>query len=397
MLQENFYFNFFFNSYFNLFINLFLFLFLFYFFYVFYKLFFQINQLFVSSIMLVLILLGLICLWLLFLLFYFYCMLFYLSQNFYFWSFNFDIFNNSLTLNIKFIYLIKLAPDFFGLVLLFIAIFVGFISFFTLDTRVFVFNFTNIIVCYLLVFCIFFYVFCADIFLFFLCYEGLLLPSFWLVYVLSPNRRGVQASLYFLLWTQLGSFLVLIFIIYLIIKYQTYFFSDFRFLILEPNESWYLYLLLFFGFGFKIPVWPFHFWLTKTHVEAPTGFSIFLSGFLVKSALFGFYKYSCLLGEISSTAFFLTICILGVIDSSFKMWGQSDLKKLVAYGTIQEMNIIFLTFCFGDSFFIFGGILFCITHAILSSFFFILLIVFIDDIKREILSNSKDYYTLRLI
>lgn len=80
-------------------------------------------------------------------------------------------------------------------------------------------------------------------------------------------------------------------------------------------------------------------------MEAPSGFSIYLSGFLVKSALYGFYKISNSFFGSINTSFFLMICLFGVIDSSLKMWGQTDLKKLVAYGTVQEMNIIFLVFC----------------------------------------------------
>jgi formate hydrogenlyase subunit 3/multisubunit Na+/H+ antiporter MnhD subunit len=72
---------------------------------------------------------------------------------------------------------------------------------------------------------------------------------------------------------------------------------------------------------------------------------MYLSGFLVKTALFGFYKIINLLGNEINSVFFSSICIIGIIDSSLKMWGQTDIKKLVAYGTIQEMNIIYLTFC----------------------------------------------------
>jgi len=80
-------------------------------------------------------------------------------------------------------------------------------------------------------------------------------------------------------------------------------------------------------------------------VEAPSGFSIYLSGFLVKSALYGFYKFTNIFQLSINTTFFITIAFIGVVDSSLKMWGQSDLKKLVAYGTIQEMNLIYLVFC----------------------------------------------------
>lgn len=72
---------------------------------------------------------------------------------------------------------------------------------------------------------------------------------------------------------------------------------------------------------------------------------MYLSGFLVKTALYGFYKIINILSSEFSGVMFTTLCIIGVIDSSLKMWGQTDLKKLVAYGTVQEMNIIYLTFC----------------------------------------------------
>ena len=124
--------------------------------------------------------------------------------------------------------------------------------------------------------------------------------------------------------------------------------------------------------------------MTKTHVEAPTGFSIFLSGFLVKSAVYGFYRLSNLLGGDLETVFFSTFCILGVLDSSLKMWGQTDLKKLVAYGTIQEMGLIYLAFCWGDGVAILGGIFFCITHAFLSSLLFYL----VDCIQRRYNTRS---------
>jgi len=119
-----------------------------------------------------------------------------------------------------------------------------------------------------------------------------------------------------------------------------------------------------------VPIWPLHYWLTKTHVEAPSGFSIYLSGFLVKSALFGFYKLTNILCGDFNTSFFITITMVGVIDASLKMWGQTDLKKLVAYGTIQEMNLIFLVFCWGDTNAISSGILFTVTHSFLSALMF---------------------------
>jgi len=72
---------------------------------------------------------------------------------------------------------------------------------------------------------------------------------------------------------------------------------------------------------------------------------MYLSGFLVKSAVYGFYKLTNLFSSEINSVLFSTIAMMGVVDASLKMWGQTDLKKLVAYGTIQEMNLIYLTFC----------------------------------------------------
>jgi formate hydrogenlyase subunit 3/multisubunit Na+/H+ antiporter MnhD subunit len=84
-------------------------------------------------------------------------------------------------------------------------------------------------------------------------------------------------------------------------------------------------------------------------VEAPSGFSIFLSGFLVKSAVYCFYKFTSVLGGGNIPALCIVICVLGVLDASVKMWGQIDIKKLIAYATVQEMNIIYLLFVWGDA------------------------------------------------
>lgn len=274
--------------------------------------------------------------------------------------------------------------DFFGFILLFLAYIVGIISFLTLDARfywknvkyIFSMNFFTIVV--------YLYVSTNNIFLFFFFYELLLLPSVYVVYFVSYSRRAIQACLYFIIWTQIGSFLVLLSVSYIIAVSNNFYFNNLNFFVFTSSEVFYLYLLLFLGFGFKVPIWPFHYWLTKTHVEAPSGFSIYLSGFLVKSALFGFYKITSIFGVELDSTIYIVICFLGVIDASMKMWGQTDLKKLVAYGTIQEMNLIYLCFMFGDSFCINAGILFTATHAFLSAMMFFI----VDCIYRRYHTRS---------
>lgn len=279
---------------------------------------------------------------------------------------------------------LNLSIDFFGFILLFLAYSVGFLSLLALDTRVYWRNIKYFTSFNIFILIVIFYVSVSNLIIFFLLYECLLLPSFLFVYFISPSRRSIQASIYFVVWTQLGSFLVLCCISYIMSIYGVYDFYSLKNIIFSNFEYFLIYLFIFLGFGFKVPVWPFHYWLTKTHVEAPSGFSIYLSGFLVKSALYGFYKISNSFFGSINTSFFLMICLFGVIDSSLKMWGQTDLKKLVAYGTVQEMNIIFLVFCWGDLNCINIGILFTATHAFLSAMMFFL----VDCIYRRYHTRS---------
>ena len=102
------------------------------------------------------------------------------------------------------------------------------------------------------------------------------------------------------------------------------------------------------GLAVKIPSWPFSFWITKTHVEVNTSFSIFLSGILVKIAIIALYKFFFVF-DYNSLNYIYIICLIGIIDSSFKMINQTDFKKTIAYLTIQEMNIL-LFFCMSNNY-----------------------------------------------
>lgn len=324
--------------------------------------------------------LGLSYIFFIFFLYFFY--VYYVMAN------SYAIFNSyqlvpTIYLNL-FLFWFEFSVDFFGLILLFLGYFVGILSLLALDNRLFWKNIKYLFALNAFIIIVYFYVFSTNLLLFFLFYEFLLIPSFLIVYFVSPSRRAIQASLYFLIWTQIGSFLVLVVIAYLVSVVGSSDFSSIKLYNFSYKESFLVYLFLFLGFGFKVPLWPFHYWLTKTHVEAPAGFSMYLSGFLVKSAVYGFYKITNLLGNDINTTIFSTICIIGIVDSSLKMWGQTDLKKLVAYGTIQEMNLIFLTFCWGDSNAILGGILFSATHGALSALMFYI----VDCLQRRF--NSRN-------
>lgn len=212
----------------------------------------------------------------------------------------------------------------------------------------------------------------SHLIVFFLLYELLFVPSFLLVYFTSMNRRGIFASMYFFFWTQGGSLLFLIGISYLyVVSGATHFnllSSNYNTLSTFELNIFGFFILL--GLGVKIPVWPFYYWLTKTHVEAPSFFSIYLSGFLVKTALYGLFLFYLSMPFFYTSYIFIGLVIFGICDSTMKMWAQSDLKKLVAYGTVQEMNLITLLFLLSGSYSVKLGVLFCLTHTVLSTLFF---------------------------
>lgn len=266
----------------------------------------------------------------------------------------------------------QFSLNLYGLILVFLCLITGFVAISTVNNLYFEEKLKFYLIFFQFLLAILGFIKSSDLITFFFFYEVLMLGSFLIVYYGSYSKKAVQASLYFVLWTQLGSLLVLLACLYTYSLVNSTSFFAIKAFVFSKSEATTIYTLLFFGFGVKFPIWPFHYWLTKTHVEASSGFSIYLSGFLVKTALFGFYRLTNLLQVELITSFFLVILIVGVFDSSLKMWGQTDLKKLVAYCTIQEMNLISIFFLKGDSNIVVYGFLFNIMHAFLSTLMFFL-------------------------
>lgn len=227
-------------------------------------------------------------------------------------------------------------------------------------------------------------VYCSDLFIMFIYFELLFIPSLFFVYYLGYSKKVDITISYLLKWTLTGSFMVLLCFSYIYNVTGTLLIEDlsiYKFSNLEANL---ILIVLFIGFGVKLPIWPFYYWLTKVHVEAPTGFSIFLSGFLVKTAFFCLsYIYF-----IFNNKFFLyfssTVILWGVIDSSIRMWTSTDIKRLIAFATIQEMNLIMFFYLYLED--INFNILNCflLVHGILSAFFFFL----VDQVQKQVFSRN---------
>lgn len=221
--------------------------------------------------------------------------------------------------------------------------------------------------------------FTSSLILFFFAYEMLLVPSFFILYNFAKTRRCVEAAYLMFFWTQFGALFLIFGFLYLFFLTGTssfYVLGDFYFSSYELN---FLFLCLLFGFGVKLPIWPFYGWLPKAHVEASTNFSIFLSGVLVKFAFFGFLK--CLIViKLEPTFYFVyPFLTVGLTDAVFKLFYQIDLKKLVAYSTVVEMHWLTICIISGQSSLMLASFCMLISHALLSTNSFLL----VDSIGRR--------------
>lgn len=215
--------------------------------------------------------------------------------------------------------------------------------------------------------------------LFFLAYEFLLIPSFLLLYNFAKTRRCVEAAYLMFFWTQFGAMFLMCSFIFLFFLCGTSSFSVMGEFYFSSFETTFLFICWLIGFGVKLPIWPFYGWLPKAHVEASTNFSIFLSGVLVKFAFFGLLK--CLLTVSLEPTFYCVYPFLtvGLVDAVFKLFYQTDLKKLVAYSTVVEMHWLTMCIVSGQSILMLASFCMLISHALLSTNSFLL----VDAIGRR--------------
>ncbi len=185
--------------------------------------------------------------------------------------------------------------------------------------------------------------FCAlDFVLFYVFFEGVLIPMFLIIGVWGGARR-VYAAFKFFLYTLLGSVLMLLAILAMYFVAGT---TDLPTLMQTPfprsMQIW-LWLALFASFAVKVPMWPVHTWLPDAHVEAPTAGSVILAGVLLKMGGYGFLRFSIpILPEASAyfTPLMYTLSVVAIIYTSLVALAQEDMKKLIAYSSIAHMGFV---------------------------------------------------------
>ncbi len=232
-------------------------------------------------------------------------------------------------------------------------------------------------------------VFCAlDFFLFYVFWEVVLLPMYFLIGIWGGTNR-LYAAIKFFIYTLVGSVLMLIamLIMYFVSEPNT-----FNMLTLMAMEPFFfhggvlgvsLFLLLFIGFAIKVPIFPFHTWLPDAHVEAPTAVSVMLAGILLKMGGYGLFRisYPMLPSQATKQVFIALIAALAMVNiiyGAFCALAQKDFKKLVAYSSVSHMGYVLLGLAALTSAGVTGAALQMFNHGVSSAMLFLVVGVIYD-------------------
>ncbi len=218
-------------------------------------------------------------------------------------------------------------------------------------------------------------VFCSlDFFLFYIFWEAMLIPMYLIIGVWGgPNR--IYATMKFILYTLIGSVLMLVGIIYL------YLYAGNTFDILELMQKSYPYQIQFWlfwaffsAFAVKVPMFPVHTWLPDAHTEAPTAGSVILAAILIKMGAYGFLRFSLPLFPEASKAmvpFIFVLSIIAIIYAGLVCLVQKDLKRLIAYSSVSHMGFVTLGIFALNIQGVEGGILQMINHGVVTGALFL--------------------------
>jgi NADH-quinone oxidoreductase subunit M len=231
-------------------------------------------------------------------------------------------------------------------------------------------------------------VFCAlDLVLFYLFFEGGLLPMFLIIGIWGGQRR-VYAAFKFFLYTLLGSVLMLAAILFMISTAGTSSIPQLMAYHFDPAVQTWLFLAFFASFAVKMPMWPVHTWLPDAHVEAPTAGSVILAGILLKLGGYGFMRFCLPMFPNATwqfTPLIFTLSVIAVIYTSLVAFRQVDIKKLIAYSSVAHMGFVTMGIFAGNPTGEQGAIFQMLSHGLISGALFLCVGVIYDRMHtREI-------------
>jgi len=223
-----------------------------------------------------------------------------------------------------------------------------------------------------------------DMFLFYVFWEIMLIPMYFLIGVWGGKDR-IYAAVKFFLYTAFGSLLMLVAILYLFFRYHalsggvaTFGYMDLLQLPLTFNEQVWLFAAFALAFAIKVPIFPFHTWLPAAHVQAPTAGSVVLAGVLLKMGTYGFLRFALPMFPGAAThptvvMLFMVLGVIGIIYTAMVAAVQPNAKRLVAYTSVAHLGFAVLGIFAFNIQGIQGALLLMVAHGISTPMLFFLL------------------------
>ncbi|HUF47994.1 MAG TPA: NADH-quinone oxidoreductase subunit M [Vicinamibacterales bacterium] len=192
-----------------------------------------------------------------------------------------------------------------------------------------------------------------DLFLFYVFWDAMLIPMYFLIGIWGYDRR-VYAAIKFILYTMAGSVLMLLAIIWIAYYHQavtgvpSFDLADLLAMNIARSVQTWLFLAFALAFAIKVPLFPFHTWLPDAHVQAPTAGSVILAGVLLKMGTYGLLRFAFPLFPDAAQTFapyIALLAVVGIVYGALVAMVQPDLKKLVAYSSVSHLGFVVLGLC----------------------------------------------------
>ena len=222
----------------------------------------------------------------------------------------------------------------------------------------------------------------TDFVVFYMFFEGVLIPMYLIIGVWGGPRR-VYAAVKFFLFTLTGSVLMLLALVAMWLQAGTTDIATLMHTPFPPGMQNWLFVALFASFAVKVPMWPVHTWLPDAHVEAPTAGSVILAGVLLKMGAYGFLRFSVPMlpqAAASFAPFMFTLSVVAVIYTSLVALAQEDMKKLIAYSSIAHMGVVTIGIFTFNVQGISGALFQMLSHGVVSAALFLVVGVVYDRI-----------------